>query len=61
MLLMGNLERKRPQGRPRHSWVVNIKLDLLEIEWGVVDWIDVAQDKEQWRAPVNVVLNLWVP
>jgi hypothetical protein len=42
MLLMGNLEGKRPQGRPRHSWVVNIKLDLGEIEWGVVDWIDVG-------------------
>jgi hypothetical protein len=38
----------------------SIKLDLVEIGWGGVDWIDMAQDRGNWRAPVNVVMNLWV-
>jgi hypothetical protein len=50
-------ERKRPLGRPRRRWVDNIKLDLREIGW---DWIDLAQDRDQWRALVNAVMNLWV-
>jgi hypothetical protein len=41
--------------------VENIKIDLIEIEWDGVDWIDMAQDRDQWRAPVNTVLNLRVP
>jgi hypothetical protein len=52
---------KRPLGRPRRRWVGNIKMDLLEIGWGGVDWIGLAQDMDKWRALVNSVLNLWVP
>jgi hypothetical protein len=51
----------RPLGRPRHRWVDNIKMDLREIGWDGVDWIDMAQDKDQWRDLVNTVLNLQVP
>jgi hypothetical protein len=51
-------EETRPPGRQRGKWVDNIKLDLGEIGWGVVDWIGVAQDRDKWRALVNVVLNL---
>jgi hypothetical protein len=54
-------EGKRPLGRPRRRWVDNIKMDLREIGWDVVDWIDMAQDRDQWRAVVNTVLNLRVP
>jgi hypothetical protein len=41
--------------------VVNIKMNLREIEWGDVDWTDQAQDRDQWRALMNIVINLWVP
>jgi hypothetical protein len=51
----------RPMGRPRCRWVDNIKMDLREIGWDGVDWIDMAQDRDQWRALVNTVLNLRVP
>jgi hypothetical protein len=51
-------EGKRPLGRTRRRWVDNIKMDLREIGWDVVDWIDMAQE---WRALVNTVLNLRVP
>jgi hypothetical protein len=54
-------EGKRPLGRPRCRWVDNIKMDLTEIGWDGVDWIDMAQDRDQWRALVNAVLNLQVP
>jgi hypothetical protein len=60
-ILFGKLERTRPLGRPRHRWVDNIKMDLREIVWDGADWIDLAQDRDQWRALVNTVLNLWVP
>jgi hypothetical protein len=60
-ILVGKLEGKRPLGRPRHSWVGNIKMDLREIGWGGVDWIDLAQDRDQWRAVVNIIRNLQVP
>jgi hypothetical protein len=61
-ILMGRPERKRPLGRPRCRWVDNIKMNLREIGWGGgMDWIDLAQDREQWRAFVNVVMSLWVP
>jgi hypothetical protein len=49
---------KRPLGSPKHRWVENIKFDLLEIGWGSVDWIDLAQDRDKWRALVNAVMNL---
>jgi hypothetical protein len=48
-------------GRPRHRLVDNIKMDLREIGWDVIDWIDLAQDRDQWRALVTTVMNLWVP
>jgi hypothetical protein len=60
-ILMGKAEGKRPLVRPRHRWVDNIKMDLREKGWDGVDWIDMAQDMEQWRALVNTVLNLQVP
>jgi hypothetical protein len=60
-LLVGKPEGKRPVGRPRPRWVDNIKIDLLEIGWGVVDWIGLAQYRDKWRALVNVVMDLRVP
>jgi hypothetical protein len=60
-ILVGMPEGKRPLGRPRGRWVDNIKMDLREIACYVVDWIDMAQDRDQWRALVNAVLNLRVP
>jgi hypothetical protein len=60
-LLVGKPEGKRPLGRPRRRWVNNIKMDLGEVGWGDVDWIDLAQDRNRWRAVVNSVLNLRVP
>jgi hypothetical protein len=50
-----------PLGRPRRRWVDNIKMDLREIGWDGVDWIELAQDRDQWRAFVNTVMNLRVP
>jgi transcription termination factor 2 len=60
-LLVGKPEGKRPLGRPRHGWIDNIKMDLLEIGLNVVDWIGLAQDRYMWRALVNSVMNLQVP
>jgi hypothetical protein len=60
-ILVGKPEGNRPLGRPRRGWVDNIKMELSEIGWDGVDWIDVAQDRDQWRALVNMVLNLRVP
>jgi hypothetical protein len=60
-LLVEKPEGKKPLGRPRRRWVVNIKIDLLEIGWGGVDWIGLAQDRDNWRALVNAVMNLRVP
>jgi hypothetical protein len=51
-------EGKRPLGRPRCRWVDNIKMDLLEVGWGGVDWIGLAQDRDKRRALVNAVMNL---
>jgi hypothetical protein len=61
MILVGRPEGKRPLGRPRHRWVGNIKMDLIEIGWDGVDCLHMAQDRDQWRALVNTVLNLRVP
>jgi hypothetical protein len=52
---------KRPIARPRRRWVNNVKMDLREIGWGGMDWIDLAQERDQWRALVNTVMKLWVP
>jgi hypothetical protein len=60
-LLVGKPEGKRPLGRPRRRWADNIIMDLGEVEWGDVDWIGLAQDRNRWRALVNSVLNLRVP
>jgi hypothetical protein len=58
---IGKPEGKRPLGRPRRRWIDNIKMDLLEIGWSVVDRICLAQDRYRWRALVNSVMNLRVP
>jgi hypothetical protein len=60
-LLVGKPEGKRPLGRPRRRWVDNIKMGLLEIFWGGVDWVGLFQDRDKWRALVNAVMNLRVP
>jgi hypothetical protein len=57
---VGKAYGKRPLGRPRRKWVDNIGMDLGEVGWGDVDWIDLAQDRNRWRAVVNLVLNLRV-
>jgi hypothetical protein len=54
-------EGKRSLGRPRHRWVDDIKMDLREIGWDGMDWIDLAQNRDRWRALVNTVMNLRVP
>jgi hypothetical protein len=59
-ILVGKPEGKGPLGRPRRRWVGTIKMDLREIGWDGMDWIDVAQDRDQWRTLVNTVMNLWV-
>jgi hypothetical protein len=59
-VLVGIPEEKRPLGRPRRRWVDNIKKVLTEIEWEGMDWIDLAQNRDQWRALVNMGMNLRV-
>jgi hypothetical protein len=60
-ILVRKPEGKRLLGRPRRRWVDNIRINLGEIGCDGVEWIDMAQDRDQWRALVNTVLNLWVP
>jgi hypothetical protein len=60
-ILVGKPEGKRPLGRPRRRWVDSVKTDLREIGWNDVDWIDLAQDRDQWRALVNTAMNRRVP
>jgi hypothetical protein len=59
-VLMGKPERKRALGRPRHRWEDRIRMDLREIGWVSVDWIQFAQDRDRCRAVVNTVMNLRV-
>jgi hypothetical protein len=59
-VLVGKFEGKRPLGRPGCRWENEIKLDLREVGWGVVDWIHLAQDRDRWRAVVNAVMNIRV-
>jgi hypothetical protein len=59
-VLMGKPEGKRPLGRPRRRWEDGIRMDLREIGWGSLDWIQLAQDRDRWRALVNTVMNLRV-
>ena len=54
-------EGRRPLGRPRPRWEDNIKMDLQEMGYGGMDWIDLAQDRDRWRALVTAVMNLRVP
>jgi hypothetical protein len=60
-ILVGKPEGKRPLGRPRRRCADNIKMDLREVGWDGMDWIDVAQGRDRWRAYVNAVMNLRVP
>jgi hypothetical protein len=60
-ILVGKPDGRRPQRRPRRRWVDNIKIDLREIEWDGMDWTDLAQDSDQWRALVNAVMNFRDP
>ena len=60
-VLVGKPEGKRPLGRPGHRWEDNIKMDLQEVGCGGIDLIDLAQDRDGWRAVVNVVMNYRVP
>jgi len=60
-VLVGKPEGRRPLGRPRLRWEENIKMDLQEVGRGGMDWIELAQDRDRWRALVNAVMNLWVP
>jgi hypothetical protein len=58
--VVGKNEGKRPLGRPRRRWEDDIEIDLREIGWGGMDWIDLAQDRDEWRAVVNTVMKLRV-
>ena len=60
-LLVGKPERRRPLERNRRRWEDNIMMDLQEMGCGVMDWIELAQDRDRWRALVNAVMNLRVP
>jgi hypothetical protein len=60
-IFVGNTEGKRPLGTPRRRWMDNIKINLREMGWDGMDWIDQGQDRDQWRALVNAVMNLRVP
>jgi hypothetical protein len=60
-IFVGKPEGKRPLGRPSRRWVDNIKMDFRKIGGGGMDWNDLAQDRDQWRALVNTVMNLRVP
>jgi hypothetical protein len=60
-ILVGRPEGRRLLGRPRRRWEDNIRMDLREIGFGGVDWINLSQDRDTWRAIVNTVMNLRVP
>ena len=60
-VLVGKPEGKRPLGRPRHRWEDNSKMGFREVGCGGMDWVDLAQDRDGWRALVNAVMNLRVP
>ena len=60
-VLMGKPEGKMPVGRPRHRWEDNIKMDLQEVGWGSMDWIDLVRNRDRSQASVNTVMNLQIP
>jgi hypothetical protein len=59
-VLVGKPKGKTPLGRPRHRWEDGLKVDVREIDWRGVEWIHLAQDRDQWQAVVTAVMNLWV-
>jgi hypothetical protein len=61
MVLVGKPEGKRPLGRPSRRWEDNIKMDLQEVGWGRGDWMELAQDRDRWRALVGTVKDVQVP
>ena len=60
-VLVGKPEGKSPLGKPRHRWEDNFKVDLKEIGWKGVGWIDLTRDRDRWRAIINMLKNLCVP
>ena len=60
-VLVGRLEGRRPLGRPRHRWEDNIKMDFQEVGGGCRDWMELAKDRDRWRALVSTVMNFRVP
>jgi hypothetical protein len=60
-ILVGKPERKRPLGKPRHRWVYNIKMNPRETGWDGMDSIDMAQDRDRWRAFLHTIMNIRVP
>ena len=60
-VLVGKPEGKGPMGRPRCGWVDNIRMDLQEVEYGYMDWIGLAQDRDSWRTLVSAVMKVRVP
>jgi hypothetical protein len=60
-ILVGRPEGRRPLGRPRRRWEDNIEMDLREVGWGGMDWIELVQERDRLRALVNAVMNLRVP
>jgi hypothetical protein len=60
VVLVQRPEGNRPLGRPRHSWEDNIKMDFQEVGCGGLEWIELPQDRDRWRALVNAVMSLWV-
>jgi hypothetical protein len=60
-VLVGKSEGKRPLGKPRRRWKDNIKADLQEVGCEVMDWIELAQDRDRWRALVNAIMNFRIP
>jgi len=60
-VLVGKTERKRPPGKPRRRWEDNNEMDLQEVVRGGMDWIELASDRDRWRALMNAVMNLRVP
>jgi hypothetical protein len=61
VIVMGKPEGKRPVGRPRRRWEDNINMALQVVGCGCVDWIELALDRDSWRAVVNTVMNIWLP
>jgi hypothetical protein len=60
-VLVGKPEKRRPLGRPRRRWEDNIRIDLQEVGCGCVDWMELAQDRDRWRALLSAVMNLLFP